>query len=87
MGHYIGRLDWSFTERPLPTSDTSSGLARLVIVGPEQGAVHTELAIGALAPGGWLRRHVHAFEEALYVLAGELVIDIAGVVHRLVRGD
>ena len=58
-----------------------------MIVGPEQGAVHTELAIGALAPDGWLQRHVHSFEEALYVLAGELLLEHGGHVHRLVAGD
>jgi quercetin dioxygenase-like cupin family protein len=58
-----------------------------VLVGREQGAVHTELAVGAFRPGGWLGRHVHSFEEALYVLGGELVIEIGGTVHRLVAGD
>jgi quercetin dioxygenase-like cupin family protein len=43
--------------------------------------------VGALAPGGWLRRHVHSFEEALYVLDGELILEIDGRVHRLVAGD
>ena len=71
----------------MPATGRSSGLARKVIVGPEQGAVHTELAIGALAPGGWLQRHVHSFEEALYVLAGELLLEHDGRVHRLVAGD
>jgi quercetin dioxygenase-like cupin family protein len=65
----------------------SSGLARRILIGPDQGAVHTELAAGSLAPGGWLRRHVHSFEEALYVLEGELVIQIGDAVHRLVPGD
>ncbi len=87
MAHSIGHIDWSFTAHPAPPSTRSSGLARQVLVGPAQGAVHTELAAGAFAPGGWLRRHVHSFEEALYVLAGELVIDIGGAVHRLVAGD
>ena len=63
------------------------GLARLRIVGPEQGAVHTDLAAIGLAPGGWLAPHVHSFEEALYVLAGELLLDLGGRVHRLVDGD
>ena len=63
------------------------GLSRLRIVGPDQGAVHTEAAVGALAAGGWLGRHIHSFEEALYVLAGELTIDIDGHVHRLLAGD
>jgi quercetin dioxygenase-like cupin family protein len=85
--HYVGRVDWSFSETPGPSSATSHGLSRTVLVGPGQGAVHTELAVGALAPGGWLQRHVHSFEEGLYVLAGELLLEIGGTVHRLVAGD
>jgi quercetin dioxygenase-like cupin family protein len=85
--HSVGRVDWSFADSPATESATSSGLARKVIVGPQQGAVHTELAVGAFAAGGWLQRHIHSFEEGLYVLAGELVIDLGGAVHRLVPGD
>ena len=87
MANHVGHVDWSFTANPLPASWTSEGLARRVLVGPDQGAVHTELAAGAFAPGGWLRRHIHSFEEGLYVLSGELVLDIGGAVHRLVAGD
>ena len=87
MPYHVGRIDWSFTDRPLAPSWTSEGLARQVVVGRDQGAVHTELVAGALAPGGWLRRHVHSFEEALYVLAGELAIEIGDATHRLVAGD
>ena len=87
MVHSVAHIDWSFADTPLPDSPTSSGLARQVVVGPAQGAVHTELAVGAFAPGGWLARHAHSFEEALYVLEGELVLDIGGAVHRLVAGD
>ena len=39
----------------------------------------------AIQPGGWLAPHVHSFEEALYVLEGELLLELAGTVHRLVR--
>lgn len=85
--HYVGRIDWSFADQPLAASETSSGLARRVLIGRDQGAVHTELAAGGLAPAGWLRRHVHSFEEALYVLEGELAMEIGGVAHRLVAGD
>jgi quercetin dioxygenase-like cupin family protein len=85
--HHVGRVDWSFTQSPLPPSERWDGLSRRVVVGPDEGAVHTELAVGALASGGWLGRHVHSFEEALYVLDGELVLEIGGVVHRLVPGD
>lgn len=85
--YHVGRVDWSFVETRMPSSPASHGLARAVLVGPAQGAVHTELAVGAFAPGGWLQRHVHSFEEALYVLAGELLWEIDGHVHRLVAGD
>jgi quercetin dioxygenase-like cupin family protein len=85
--HHVARVDWSFADSPLPTGPTASGLARNVIVGPSHGAVHTELAVGALAPGGWIQRHVHSFEEALYVLTGELLLELDGHVHRLAEGD
>ena len=71
----------------MPPSERWSGLARQVLVGAAQGAVHTELAIGGFEPGGWLQHHVHSFEEALYVLDGELLLELDGKVHRLVKGD
>lgn len=85
--HSVGQIDWSFIDRPAPTSDTASGLARLRIVGPDQGAVHTDLAVVGLGSGGWLAPHIHSFEETLYVLRGELLLDLGGRVHRLVTGD
>lgn len=85
--HYVGRVDWDFLDAPTTESATSAGLARRVLVGPDQGAVHTELAVGGLAPGGWVGRHVHSFEEALYVLDGELIVELDGRVHGLVAGD
>ena len=85
--YHVAHVDWSFADDPMPASDRSFRLARHVLVGPAQGAVHTELAVGALAPGGWLQRHVHSFEEALYVLEGELLLEHDGRVHRLLKGD
>jgi quercetin dioxygenase-like cupin family protein len=85
--HSVGHVDWSFAQAPGSTTPTSSGLARQVLVGPGQGAVHTELAAGALSAGGWIARHVHSFEEALYVLDGELVLELDRRVHRLGAGD
>ena len=85
--HYVGRVDWGFADRPPATAATASGLTREVLIGPSQGAVHTELAVGQLTPHGWLKRHVHSFEEALYVLEGELLLEIDARIHRLRRGD
>lgn len=85
--HSVGRIDWSLVDSPAPASATSSGLARVRVVGPDQGAVHTDLAVVGLQQGGWLAPHIHSFEEALYVLSGELLLDLGGRIHRLVGGD
>jgi quercetin dioxygenase-like cupin family protein len=87
VAHLVAPVDWSFLERRLPDSANMRGLARSVLVGPGQGAVHTELAVGGLSTGGWLQRHFHSFEEALYVLEGELLLEIDGHVHRLMAAD
>jgi quercetin dioxygenase-like cupin family protein len=85
--HHVSRIDWGFVDDPAPAGATASGLARRLVVGPDQGAIHTDLAAGAFAPGGWIQRHVHSFEEALYVLSGSLLIELDGHVHRLEHGD
>jgi quercetin dioxygenase-like cupin family protein len=85
--HHVTRIDWSFADSPLAPSATSSGLARSRLVGAEHGAVHTDLLAVALAAGGWLAPHVHSFEEAIYILEGELLVRIGDDVHRLAGGD
>jgi quercetin dioxygenase-like cupin family protein len=83
--HLVTKVDWS-AGTPL-VSPTSSGLVRTVLIGRDRGATHTELAATRILPGGWLGRHRHSFEEALYVLGGELTIELDGHVHRLRPGD
>lgn len=85
--HYVGRVDWSMTQSSPASTAVASGLWRRVLVGPEQGATHTELAVGALAPGGWIQRHVHSYEESLYVLEGALILELNGTHHALESGD
>ncbi|HLY13522.1 MAG TPA: cupin domain-containing protein [Candidatus Limnocylindrales bacterium] len=87
MSAFLDPLDWSFPTGPANPDGTIAGLGRKVLAGPAQGAVHTELAAGRLEPGGWLGRHVHSFEESLYLLAGELVLELDGRPWRLVAGD
>ena len=85
--HYVAQVDWSFVDHPAAPSATAVGVARARIVGPEHGAVHTDLYVGAMHPGGWLAPHVHAYEEVLYILEGELLVQIGEAVHRLRSGD
>ncbi|HEX7473827.1 MAG TPA: cupin domain-containing protein [Candidatus Limnocylindrales bacterium] len=84
---FLGAIDWSFPTAQATPDGTVSGLGRSVLVDARAGAVHTELAVGRLDPGGWLGRHVHSFEEALYVLGGQLVLEIDGHAWRLGPGD
>ena len=84
---YVGHVDWTFADTPPAPSAAASGLARLQLVGREQGAVHTDLAAVVIHPGGWLAPHVHAFEEALYVLEGDLLLTLGDRTFRLVAGD
>jgi quercetin dioxygenase-like cupin family protein len=84
---FPGSVDWSFSTAPPTPGGTISGLGRTVLVDARAGAVHTEVAFGRLDPGGWLGRHVHSFEEALYVLAGSLVLELDGRAWRLGPGD
>jgi len=85
--HHISRIDWSFASEPGQPVDFASGLHRVRIIGPEHGAVHTDLYVGALDPRGWLAPHVHSYEECLHVLEGELLVRVDARVHRLVPGD
>jgi quercetin dioxygenase-like cupin family protein len=64
-----------------------SGYDRRVLFGRAAGSVHQEVAVVDLDPGGTVDPHVHAFEEAIYVLSGELVLDVAGVIERLRADD
>ena len=85
--HHVTRIDWSFSDSPLPASATSTGLARSRLVGAEHGAVHTDLLAVTLAAEGWLAPHVHSFEEVIYVLDGEMDVLIGDAVHHLGAGD
>jgi quercetin dioxygenase-like cupin family protein len=71
-----------------PAGSAAHGFRRWPVVDETTpGAVHTTFAISELPSGGALPAHVHSFEDSLYVLEGEVVIDIAGGSFRLGPGD
>ena len=51
------------------------------------GAVHTGFAIVELAGSGRIPWHVHSYEDSVYVLEGELVIDTGEAANLLRPGD
>jgi quercetin dioxygenase-like cupin family protein len=64
------------------------GARRAAIVSEHTpGAVHTGFGIAELAPGGRLPAHVHSYEDTLYILEGEGVLDTADGSFTLRPGD
>jgi len=85
--HYVGRVDWAFSEPPAGYAGSAEGYASSVLVGSHTGAVHTDLSVSKLEPGGWTGLHLHSFESAVYVLAGTPALNIDGHHHQLRAGD
>src|SRR4051794_21745834 len=71
----------SLSDVPFETGDyagRSSGFGRAAIVNRAVGSVHQEVAVCDLAAGGRVDAHLHAYEQALYVLSGSVRLAIAG---------
>jgi quercetin dioxygenase-like cupin family protein len=65
----------------------SEGHARFPLVDRAAGSVHQAMTVAELAPGGRVDLHLHAFEEGLYVLEGQLVLEVAGTRETLEADD
>lgn len=65
----------------------SQGYTRDPVVAEVGGAVQMGFEVARLEPGGQVDTHVHSFEETLYVVEGELILDTPEGSHRLVAGD
>jgi quercetin dioxygenase-like cupin family protein len=66
----------------------ADGLRRWALVDETvPGAVHTGFGIVELAPGGHVPAHIHSYEDSLYVLEGEVVMDTTDGAHLLRPGD
>ncbi len=65
----------------------SAGHVRRPIIDRNGGSVHQEVVIAELEPGGRVAHHLHAFEEAFYVLEGALVLEVAGATEELGADD
>jgi quercetin dioxygenase-like cupin family protein len=65
----------------------SDGHMRRILFGRDAGSVHQEVVVAELEPRGRVERHLHAFEEAIYVLGGQLVLEVAGAREELAADD
>ena len=84
--HHLGRLSDTSAD-PGVYASRSRGLERRPILDRAAGSVHHEVVVAEFAPGGLVDRHLHAYEEAFYVLAGQIVLDVAGATEELATDD
>ncbi|SEP14227.1 cupin domain-containing protein [Amycolatopsis saalfeldensis] len=83
----VVRQDWTAAVTPWQFAGRSEGFDRLELIGAGTGSVHTDLGIGRLEPGGRVPAHVRAGEQALYVLDGEMVVQLEDHAYLLRPGD
>ena len=72
----------------VPAGSNAVGFRRWSVVDETTpGAVHTTFAIGELAVGGAIPSHLHSFEDSLFVLEGEVILDAPDGSFLLRAGD
>jgi len=84
--HLVGKLGETAAEDGLYAGHAAA-LTRRPLFDRERGTVHHSLVHFELGPDGRVERHLHPFEQALYVLAGSIAVDVAGTVEDLHADD
>jgi quercetin dioxygenase-like cupin family protein len=62
-------------------------MTRWHAVGEADGAVHSDVGVTRLEPGGSTAAHVHSVEESFHILSGEVVLATPEATVRLRTGD
>ena len=63
------------------------GVVAKIIVGADTGASQFNLMVVQYAPGGFITRHDHAFEEGFFFLEGEIEAELGDETCTLDAGD
>lgn len=74
-------------ETPVEFGDRSSGYAAAPVVDEPGGGVQMGFRLARLESGGEVDGHLHSFEESIYVIEGEVVIDLLEGSFELGVGD
>jgi quercetin dioxygenase-like cupin family protein len=85
--HLIRTAEQAVYEISTAFANMSEGFRRWSVVNGENGSVHQEFNLCELAPGGSINAHVHSFEESIYVLEGELVVETGDGAYILEEGN
>ena len=84
--HVAGRLSET-TADDGPFAGRADGLTRRPLFDRARGTVHHSLVHFELEPGGHVTRHMHAYEQALYVLSGSVSVEVGGSTEQLGADD
>ncbi len=85
--HHVLRSDEGELVVPEVFANRSTGFRRRSAVDGDTGSVHMGFFIAELDAGGFVPWHVHSYEEAVYVLEGELVCETEDGPFLLRAGD
>lgn len=83
LGHY----DYEQHTSPLTISPDLDGFSQRMMMDDVFGAVHFNMFVISFADGGICNHHDHRFEEAYFVLGGEVDIVFDGQEYVLREGD
>jgi quercetin dioxygenase-like cupin family protein len=70
--HTVTHINPSAASLPDMYAGHAHGFNRAMFADRALGSVHMGAGVCYLAPGGHIARHLHSFEESLYVLSGEI---------------
>lgn len=86
--HHVANYDKASFLIPSAYEKHSQGYARIALVDHNiTGAVHTGLGLCKLDTNGTLNSHVHFYEEAFFILEGQVLERINGHDYQLGPGD
>jgi quercetin dioxygenase-like cupin family protein len=84
--HIVGSL--AATEPNLgPFAEHAEGMTRRPLFDRATGTVHHSVVHNQLTADGRVKRHMHAFEEGIYVLSGSLTIELGDGHEELATDD
>lgn len=84
MVQYLRRLDDvpAFSNIPLP-GHAGSKVVNKILIDPVTGSQSFMLLWASAEPGSETALHTHPVEQAYFVLSGELLLQMAGVEHKV----
>jgi len=86
LNYVVGKLVEAAADAG-PFAGHANGLTRRPLFDRDRGTVHHSVVHHELVSDGKVERHMHAFEQALYVLSGSVEVDVAGSSEELGADD